>query len=133
MVGQSRSATVVTSYVMKVKEIGHRSALRHVEAKRPLISPRTDFLMQLQLYDDIIECIDTDSPYSPAIVTAYDRWPRKARVFRFFRGTSDHVEVPPPVYPRKTLLDWLYSAVLHVHTTAFHFYLRGWYMACVFK
>eukprot|EP00826_Nyctotherus_ovalis_P017757 TRINITY_DN15246_c0_g1_i2.p1 TRINITY_DN15246_c0_g1~~TRINITY_DN15246_c0_g1_i2.p1 ORF type:complete len:187 (+),score=34.28 TRINITY_DN15246_c0_g1_i2:143-703(+) len=52
--GVSRSATVVTAYIMKSRKLSMKKALKFVKEKRSCISPNRGFLDQLEKYADLI-------------------------------------------------------------------------------
>ncbi|KAK3828510.1 MAG: protein-tyrosine phosphatase-like protein [Benniella sp.] len=53
MAGVSRSATIVTAYMMKHKKMSASDALVAVQSIRPIVDPNDGFVRQLILYDDI--------------------------------------------------------------------------------
>jgi atypical dual specificity phosphatase len=50
-VGMSRSATIVASYVMKVKKLSALQAIEFCKARRPIVRPNRGFIVQLIDYD----------------------------------------------------------------------------------
>ena len=56
--GRSRSATVVTAYLMHRHSYSLNKAIAKVRSKRPSISPHASFLAQLKLYEDMEFDID---------------------------------------------------------------------------
>jgi len=49
--GISRSATIVTAYVMKTSEWGLRRSMEHVKKKRNCVKPNPNFMKQLEVYE----------------------------------------------------------------------------------
>ena len=52
--GISRSATIVTAYIMKSRKYRVKEALKFVKGKRTWISPNSGFIKQLKEYEDLI-------------------------------------------------------------------------------
>lgn len=50
-VGKSRSVTVVVAYLMKKHGMSVSEALKHVKSKRPIASPNSGFMLQLQNFE----------------------------------------------------------------------------------
>lgn len=50
-VGKSRSVTVVVAYLMKKHGMSLSEALKHVKSKRPIASPNSGFMLQLQNFE----------------------------------------------------------------------------------
>lgn len=50
-VGKSRSVTVVVAYLMKKHGMSVSEALKHVKNKRPIASPNSGFMLQLQNFE----------------------------------------------------------------------------------
>jgi len=50
-VGKSRSVTVVVAYLMKKHGMSMSEALKHVKSKRPIASPNSGFMLQLQNFE----------------------------------------------------------------------------------
>ncbi|KAF8650927.1 hypothetical protein AX16_005025 [Volvariella volvacea WC 439] len=48
--GVSRSATIVTAYLMYTQNVGVEEALKTVKEKRPIVYPNENFLLQLQVF-----------------------------------------------------------------------------------
>ncbi|CAG9865393.1 unnamed protein product [Phyllotreta striolata] len=55
--GVSRSASVVIAYAMKACNWDFDTALRHVKEKRTCIKPNTNFLLQLETYQGILDAM----------------------------------------------------------------------------
>lgn len=51
--GASRSATIVTAYIMQKFNIGVEQALSQVKQRRPFACPNSGFIEQLKLFEDI--------------------------------------------------------------------------------
>jgi len=66
--GISRSATVLTAYLMKTRKLSAEDALETVRAIRPLVCPNLSFRKQLKLYEEM-GCPDTVQEQSK-----YQRW-----------------------------------------------------------
>ena len=56
--GKSRSATVVTAYLMYRHSYSMEKALGKVRAKRPCVNPHASFVAQLKLYENMDFTID---------------------------------------------------------------------------
>ncbi|KAH6908151.1 protein-tyrosine phosphatase-like protein [Coprinopsis sp. MPI-PUGE-AT-0042] len=67
--GVSRSATVVTAYLMKTRGIDPQTALRYIKDRRPQIQPNYGFIKQLEAFE---KCNYTSKTSHPA----YRRWKR---------------------------------------------------------
>jgi len=50
-VGKSRSVTVVVAYLMKKHGMSMSEALKHAKSKRPIASPNSGFMLQLQNFE----------------------------------------------------------------------------------
>ncbi|CAK9137179.1 unnamed protein product [Ilex paraguariensis] len=50
-VGRSRSVTIIVAYLMKKHGMSLSEALEHVKSKRPVASPNSGFLLQLQNFE----------------------------------------------------------------------------------
>mmetsp|Transcript_1640 Transcript_1640/g.3529 ORF Transcript_1640/g.3529 Transcript_1640/m.3529 type:complete len:186 (+) Transcript_1640:3278-3835(+) len=55
LAGVSRSATIVTAYLMKVEGMDLNQALKHIRQKRPLANPNPGFINQLRDYSESLE------------------------------------------------------------------------------
>jgi len=59
--GVSRSASLVTAFLMKYKSLTKEDALSHVKAIRPIVNPNPGFLRQLLQYQKALALLgDTD-------------------------------------------------------------------------
>ncbi|XP_071454474.1 dual specificity protein phosphatase MPK-4 [Hetaerina americana] len=58
--GVSRSATIVTAYLMKKHRISYEEAIERVKSCRRFVGPNRGFIAQLCLYADMGWCIDRD-------------------------------------------------------------------------
>ncbi|KAH3758635.1 leucine-rich repeat protein [Pelomyxa schiedti] len=63
--GVSRSATIVTSYVMYKNNIGYEAALEILRKKRPAVSPNPGFIKQLQQFESTILPTLNHTPKNP--------------------------------------------------------------------
>ncbi|KAL3507979.1 hypothetical protein ACH5RR_033361 [Cinchona calisaya] len=54
-VGRSRSVTVVVAYLMKKHGMSVSQALEHVKSKRPVASPNSGFMLQLQNFEKTLQ------------------------------------------------------------------------------
>ena len=59
--GVSRSSSIVISYLMNTKKMRLKQAMDYVSARRPVISPNTGFLKQLQQYERFLFGQDHDT------------------------------------------------------------------------
>ncbi|KAI8074797.1 protein-tyrosine phosphatase-like protein [Gongronella butleri] len=62
MAGVSRSATVVTAYLMQRDRLRFREALARIKRERPFINPNEGFLHQLRLYEAMNYTVDDKHP-----------------------------------------------------------------------
>ncbi|PAV75976.1 hypothetical protein WR25_01586 [Diploscapter pachys] len=61
LAGVSRSATIVTAYVMAVCDISYNHAISYISSKRPVVNPNFGFRMQLCKYrDKVIDILEGD-------------------------------------------------------------------------
>ncbi|KAJ2956765.1 hypothetical protein NQZ79_g7437 [Umbelopsis isabellina] len=60
--GVSRSATIITAYLMRLKQIRYKAALAMLKRVRPFVSPNDGFLEQLRLYQTMGNRVDVDHP-----------------------------------------------------------------------
>jgi dual specificity phosphatase 12 len=60
--GVSRSATIITAYLMRLKQIRFKAALAMLKRVRPFVSPNDGFLEQLRLYQTMGNRVDVDHP-----------------------------------------------------------------------
>ncbi|XP_046403598.1 dual specificity protein phosphatase MPK-4 [Ischnura elegans] len=58
--GVSRSATIVTAFLMKKHHISYEEAIERVKSCRRFVGPNRGFIAQLCLYEDMGWCIDRD-------------------------------------------------------------------------
>ncbi|KAF8422097.1 protein-tyrosine phosphatase-like protein [Tirmania nivea] len=72
--GISRSATVLTAYLMKTRKLSAEDALETVRAARPLVCPNLSFRKQLKLYEEM-GCPDAVQEHPK-----YQRWLFKNQV-----------------------------------------------------
>ncbi|XP_059632565.1 dual specificity protein phosphatase 1 isoform X2 [Cornus florida] len=54
-VGKSRSVTMVVAYLMKKHGMNMSRALEHVKSRRPLASPNSGFVLQLQNFEKALQ------------------------------------------------------------------------------
>ncbi|KAF6745438.1 dual specificity protein phosphatase 12 [Ephemerocybe angulata] len=66
--GISRSATIVAAYLMKTRNLNPQAALKMVRDTRPIISPNSGFLEQLEVF---YEAFYTVSPEAPGVRRFY--------------------------------------------------------------
>ncbi|RUS24772.1 protein-tyrosine phosphatase-like protein [Jimgerdemannia flammicorona] len=59
MAGISRSATIVTAYLMRSQSMPVKQALAHLKAVRNVINPNLGFFTQLEIYQDVRYDVDT--------------------------------------------------------------------------
>ena len=72
--GISRSATVLTAYLMKTRKLSAEDALKTIRAARPFVSPNPSFRKQLELYEEM-GCPDAVQEHPK-----YQRWLFKNQV-----------------------------------------------------
>ncbi|XP_058192376.1 dual specificity protein phosphatase 1-like isoform X2 [Rhododendron vialii] len=54
-VGKSRSVTIILAYLMKKYSMSVSEALKHVKSKRPIASPNSGFMTQLQNFEKSLQ------------------------------------------------------------------------------
>lgn len=60
--GVSRSATVITAYLMRLKNIRYKAALAMLKRVRPIVTPNDGFIEQLRLYQTMGNRVDVNHP-----------------------------------------------------------------------
>ena len=111
MEGQSRSVTIVATYLMQHWTMDRDRVLQYMRPRRPQLSPNRAFLSQLTLYE---AGLMHDLCFEAAA------WHRKTVVTRWYRnGTVEHCDSPPQQIIH---YNWLYRARDEIH----HRYLL-WY------
>lgn len=53
--GISRSASVVTAYIMKINNCSYAEAFQLVKRERPAVNPNPGFVNQLKLYEELLQ------------------------------------------------------------------------------
>lgn len=60
--GVSRSATIITAYLMRLKGLRYKAALAMLKRVRPFVTPNDGFLEQLRLYQTMGNRVDVNHP-----------------------------------------------------------------------
>ncbi|KAK4266402.1 hypothetical protein QN277_027332 [Acacia crassicarpa] len=56
--GKSRSVTIVVAYLMKTRRMSLSQALEHVKSRRPVASPNSGFIRQLEDFEKSLQVAD---------------------------------------------------------------------------
>jgi len=119
--GQSRSAMVVASYLMREKRWNTYEALEHLKSVRPKISPRRGFVDQLEAYNMYKRDL------SNVDLQKYTRnYPNKAQVTIYpSPGSSDSPQVvPKPEWIEENIWRENWDAIVHIFLHFYNRYLR---------
>lgn len=60
--GVSRSATIVTAYLMRLNDMRYKEALAMLKRVRPFVTPNQGFIDQLRLYQTMGNRVDVNHP-----------------------------------------------------------------------
>ncbi|KAI0321967.1 protein-tyrosine phosphatase-like protein [Amylostereum chailletii] len=111
VMGISRSAAVITAYLMKTRRVTVKQAIAALKKRRPKILPNYGFIKQLHV---LTACSFDPSPACPA----YRTWKRRQRqdVTSFLNAISDTTAIIPEMLYLSRRVDQSYYLVQHSHS-----------------
>ena len=115
--GQSRSAMVVTSYIMKEKSWNVFEALDFLIKARPSVKPRASFIQQLELFHNFHRKFDSE------IINHVHTWPNKAQV-SVWEGREKITHIPQPEWVVENFWRERWDAVVHHYMDFYNNYLK---------
>jgi protein-tyrosine phosphatase len=117
MEGQSRSAMVVTSYLMKESRINVHEAFEFLKKIRDRVKPRKAFIDQLEVYHYF-----SGNFQNVQLQNITSRWPNKAQISVWANGKTSYLPQPPWI-EENPLREW-WDYTVHVYMDFYNRYLR---------